>query len=57
MALPDDESLDSIKPTRLVLDDSLIDDPLDIKEFADSVVLCDDIDVVTNMKTREESLS
>ena len=30
-SLPDDESLDSIKPKRIVLDDSLIDDPIDIK--------------------------
>lgn len=43
-ALPDDESLDSVKPKRVILDDSLIDDPIDIKEFADSVVIYDDID-------------
>ena len=30
-SLPDDESLDSTKPKRIILDDSLIDDPIDIK--------------------------
>ena len=53
-SLPDDESLDSIKPKRIILDDSLIDDPIDIKEFADTVVIFDDIDVLTNKKIREE---
>jgi len=36
-ALPDDESLDSIKPLRVQLDDSLLEDPIDIKEFENSV--------------------
>ena len=53
-SLPDDESLDSIKPKRIILDDSLIDDPIDIKEFADTVVIFDDTDVLTNKKIREE---
>ena len=53
-SLPDDESLDSIKPKRIILDDSWIDDPIDIKEFADTVVIFDDIDVLTNKKIREE---
>ena len=30
-SLPDDEILDRIKPKRIILDDSLIDDPIDIK--------------------------
>ena len=52
-ALPDDESLDSVKPLRIQLDESLIEDPIDIKEFADSVVLFDDIDVIPDKKIRE----
>ena len=44
-ALPDDESLDSIKPLRVQLDDSLLEDPIDIKEFDNSVLIFDDIDV------------
>jgi hypothetical protein len=53
-SLPDDESLDSVKPKRVILDDSLIDDPIDIKEFADSVIIFDDVDVLTNKKIRDE---
>ena len=52
-ALPDDESLDSVKPKRVILDESLIDDPVDIKEFADSVAIYDDIDVIANKKIRD----
>ena len=52
-ALPDDESLDSVKPLRIQSDESLIEDPIDIKEFADSVVLFDDIDVIPDKKIRE----
>ena len=32
-------SLDSTKPKGIILDDSLIDDPFDIKEFADNDVI------------------
>lgn len=53
-ALPDDESLDSIKPLRVQLDDSLLEDPIDIKEFENSVLIFDDIDVIPNRKIREE---
>ena len=49
-SLLDDESLDSIKPKRIILDDSFIDDPIYIEEFADTVVIFDDIDVLTNKK-------
>ena len=53
-SLPDDESLDSIKTKRVVLDESLIDDRIDIKEFADTVGIFDDVDVLTKQKIREE---
>ena len=53
-SLPDDESSDSIKPKRIILDDSWIDDPIDIEEFADTDVIFDDTDVLTNKKIREE---
>ena len=53
-ALPEDESLDSIKPKRIILDDSLMSDPLEIKDFANSIVIFDDIDVISNKKIREE---
>ena len=52
-ALPDDDKLDSVKPLRIQVDESLIEDPIVIKEFADSVVLFDDIDVIPDKKIRE----
>ena len=51
-ASPGGESLDSVKPLRIQLDESLIEDPIDIKEFADSVVLFD-TDVIPGKKIRE----
>ena len=54
-SLPDDEILDNIKPNRITVEDSLIADPINIKEFADTVVMFDDIDVLTNKKIREEA--
>ena len=54
--MPDDESLDSVEPLRIQIDDSLIEDPIEIKEFADSAVLFDDIDVIPDKKIREAVL-
>ena len=37
-ALPDDESLDSVEPKRIILDDTIISDPVDVKEFGGCIV-------------------
>ena len=55
-ALKEDESLDSVGPKRIELDESLVDDPIDIKELSNSVVLFDDIDVIPEKKIREAVL-
>lgn len=52
-ALNEDESLDSVEPKRIQLDESLVDDPIDIKEFENSVVIFDDVDVIPDKKIRE----
>ena len=53
-SLPEDESLDEIKPKRIRLDASLHESPIDIKESADSVIIFDDIDVIPDKKIWEE---
>lgn len=53
-ALPDDPSLDSIKPKRIELDESIISDPIAAEDLKDSVAIFDDIDVLSNKKIREE---
>ena len=53
-SLPEDESLDDVKPQRIRLDSSLYEDPLPIEELADSVVIFDDIDVISDKKIRDE---
>ena len=53
-ALRKDKSLDSLKPKRVKIDDTLITDPIEIKEFQNGMVIFDDIDVIKNTKHREE---
>lgn len=52
-SLPDDESLDDIEPQRIRIDESIYEDPIPIAEFANSVVIFDDVDVISNKKIRE----
>ena len=52
-SLPEDESLDEIKLKTIRLDASLHENLIDM-EFADSVIIFDDIDVISDKKVREE---
>ena len=52
-SLPDDESLDDVEPKRIRIDQSLYTDPISIKDFENSVVIFDDIDVISDKKIRE----
>jgi hypothetical protein len=51
-SLPHDESIDSVKPKRIRIDDSLVSDPLPIESFENSCVIFDDIDVISNKAIR-----
>ncbi len=46
----DDPALNIIKPIRIKIDEELIDDPLEANEFKDSLVLFDDIDMISDKK-------
>jgi nicotinamide riboside kinase len=50
--LKEDESLDSVKPKRVKLDDDLYNDPIKVDEFADSCVIFDDTDCISDKKIR-----
>jgi len=52
-SLPEDESLDEVKPKRLRLDSSLYENPIDIEELADLVIIFDDRDVISDRKIRD----
>ena len=52
-SLPEDESLDDVKPQRLRLDSSIYEDPIEVDEFKDSVVIFDDICVISDKKIRD----
>ena len=45
-SLKDDESLDDIKPKRILINDLLVKEPLDTEMFKDCLVIFDDIDVI-----------
>ena len=52
-ALKEDETLDKLGIKRVKVDKNLIDDPLTIDDFKDSLVIFDDIDVIGDKKLRE----
>ena len=51
-ALADDVSLDIINPKRNTIDETLITEPIPVSDFADSLVVFDDIDVISDKKQR-----
>ena len=53
-SLPEDEHMGDIKPQRIRLDSSLYENPIDIKEPADSVKIFQDLDVISGRKRRDE---
>lgn len=52
-ALKEDEKLDSLGIKRIKVDKNLIEDPLTIDDFKNSLVIFDDIDVIGDKKLRE----
>ena len=52
-SLPEDESLDDVKPQRIRLDSSINEERLEVEEFKDSVIIFDDIDVISDKKIRD----
>jgi energy-coupling factor transporter ATP-binding protein EcfA2 len=52
-SLKEDKSLDSIKPKRFIIDDSLHLDPIQAEDLKDSAVIFDDIDVIGSKKIKE----
>ena len=52
-ALKEDESLDEVQPQRILIDDSLVEQPLLAEDFKDSCVIFDDTDCISNKKHRD----
>lgn len=52
-ALSEDETIDKISPHRILIDERLYTDPLNAKDFENSLVIFDDIDVIGDKKMRE----
>ena len=52
-SLSEDPSIDPLKPKRIRLDESLVDDPIDIEDFANSCVIMDDVDCLSDKKIKE----
>ena len=51
--LKEDESLDSIKPKRITIGDNLINDPIQMSDLANSLVIFDDVDCIKHKAHRE----
>ncbi len=51
--LESDPVLDRYKPTRIELSDDLIEDPIELEELHDSLVIFDDIDSLVNKNVRK----
>ena len=49
-ALSEDPSIDPLKPKRIKIDESLYEDPIPIEEFANSCVIMDDVDCLSDRK-------
>jgi GTPase SAR1 family protein len=47
-ALAEDETIDKIKPKRIIIDDRLVTDPIPVEEFANQLVIFDDCDCIKN---------
>lgn len=52
-ALKDDESLDVINPKRIKIDERLVTEPLTVGDFYNSLVVFDDIDVISQKEWRK----
>jgi hypothetical protein len=52
-ALKDDDSLDEIKPKRILINDKLVEEPIDPEMFQDALVIFDDIDVIKDRAQKE----
>jgi hypothetical protein len=55
--LKEDTTLDEIKPNRIMIDDNLVSCPLMAEEFGNSLVIFDDVDVISNKKHRDAVLA
>ena len=51
-SVDEDKALDRQDPTRIILDDDLLNDPIDIKELSQSLIIMDDVDTLRNKEMR-----
>ena len=51
--LLEDEPLDRYKPIRIILDETMLDDPIDLEDLENSLVVFDDIDTIMNKKIND----
>jgi len=52
-ALKEDESLDEVNPQRILIDDTIVEQPLLAEDFKDSCVIFDDTDCISHKKQRD----
>jgi hypothetical protein len=52
--LSKDEDLDKLKPIRIKIDDEILEDPIAVSTFKDSIVMFDDIETIKVKKLKDE---
>ena len=53
-SLDEDESLDCIKPARIILDEDFLSEPVNLEHYRDSCVIFDDCDTIQHKKMKEK---
>jgi len=53
-SLDEDESLEPIKPERIILDDVFLNEPINLEAYRDSCVIFDDCDTIQNKKIKQK---
>jgi hypothetical protein len=53
-SLDEDQTLDTIKPLRVILDEEFLDEEIDLEQYRDSCCVFDDCDTITNKYIKEK---
>lgn len=51
---PEDEQLDKFNPVRILINEELLDDPIQVEELKNSLIVFDDIDSITNKELKKQ---
>lgn len=53
-SVKEDPAIDKVKPIRIIMDEDMLDDPIEVEEMEDSLVIFDDANSLRNKKVKKE---